>query len=133
MFPEDILTAYHFTKKAAEQFKNEIQVWEAWNEPELLGFNKEAPWEYASMMKAAYLGFKAGAPDHPVTNGSYCLDPAANEFAYAAFRNDLADYADIFNFHNYKLFWYFFSAHFSMVYSFFSYFLFPLLHQDFFY
>ena len=103
MFPEDILTAYHFTKKAAEQFKNEIQVWEAWNEPELLGFNKEAPWEYASMMKAAYLGFKAGAPDHPVTNGSYCLDPAANEFAYAAFRNDLADYADIFNFHNYKL------------------------------
>ena len=100
-FPEDLFTAYNFAKTISAKFKNEIKVWEAWNEPELFGFNKEGPWEYVAMMKAASLGFKAGAPDHSVANGAYCQRPWNNIYAQAVFRNDLSDYTDIFNFHTY--------------------------------
>ena len=96
----DLFIPYRFAKKVSSEFKGKIQVWEFWNEPEI-GFAKEGPWEYASMAKAAYLGFKAGVPDIPVANGAYTQLPKDNYYADMAFRNDLADYADIFNFHLY--------------------------------
>ena len=100
--PRDLMTAYSFGKKLAETFKGQVQVWEFWNEPELPGFCTESAWEFAAMSKAAYLGFKAGAPEIPVTNGSFCQMPKVNIFAEAVLANDLAGYFDLFNFHIYQ-------------------------------
>lgn len=99
--PRDLATAYSFGKKLAETFRGKVGVWEFWNEPELDGFCKEGAWEFAAMSKAAWLGFKAGDPDIPVANGSFCQPADGNAFAKAALRNDLAGYFDLFNYHIY--------------------------------
>ena len=97
---KDLRIPYEFAKKLVSKNKGKINIWEIWNEPEILGFTKEGTWEYASMLKAAYLGFKAGNPQIPVMNGAFCK-PWDNNFARAVINNDLADYTDIFNFHYY--------------------------------
>lgn len=99
--PQDLMTAYRVGKEFAKTFGGQVDVWEFWNEPELPGFCNETPWELAAFSKAAYLGFKAGAPALPVTNGSFCHAPESNLFAWEALQNDLAEYFDIFNFHIY--------------------------------
>ena len=98
---KDLKIPFEFAKKIASKYKGKINIWEFWNEPELLSATKEGTWEYASMLKAAYLGFKAGDPQIPVMNGAFCQLPWDNDYARAVMRNDLADYADIFNFHYY--------------------------------
>ena len=98
---KDMLIPYGFAKKLAKNFKGKINIWEFWNEPELLNSTREGTWEYASMLKAAYLGFKAGNPQIPVANGAFALPPWDNSYAKSVMRNDLADYTDIFNFHYY--------------------------------
>lgn len=100
--PRDLATAYTFGKKLAETFRGQIKVWEFWNEPDLPSFCTESAWEFAAMSKAGYLGFKAGDPRIPVTNGSFTILPDENIFAEAVLRNDLAAYFDIFNFHIYE-------------------------------
>ena len=97
---KDLKIPFEFAKKLASKYKGKINIWEFWNEPEL-SLTKEGTWEYASMMKAAYLGFKAGDPQIPVMNGAFCMSPSDNDYARAVMRNDLADYTDIFNFHYY--------------------------------
>ena len=97
---KDLKLPFEFAKKLASKYKGKINIWEFWNEPDL-AFTKDGTWEYASMLKAAYLGFKAGNPQVPVMNGSFCIVPWDNDFARAVMRNDLADYMDIFNFHIY--------------------------------
>ena len=98
---KDLMIPFEFAKKLAAKYKGKINIWEFWNEPELLSFTKEGTWEYASMLKAAYLGFKAGDPQIPVMNGAFCVSPWDNAYARAVMRNDIADYTDIFNFHYY--------------------------------
>ena len=98
---KDLKLPFEFAKKLASKYKGKINIWEFWNEPELLSATKEGVWEYASMLKAGYLGFKAGDPQIPVMNGAFCMPPWDNDYARAAMRNDLADYMDIFNFHYY--------------------------------
>ena len=98
---KDMKLPFEFAKKLASKYKGKINIWEFWNEPELFNFSKESVWEYVSMMKAAYLGFKAGDPQIPVMNGAFCVVPWDNDYARAAMRSDLADYMDIFNFHCY--------------------------------
>lgn len=102
-YPRDLRTAYRFARKLAETFPGKIRVWEFWNEPDLPGggFWDGSAWEFASMSKAAYLGFKAGDPSIPVTNGSFCSAPGTDRFAREALQNDLVEYFDIFNFHTY--------------------------------
>ena len=99
---KDLKIPFEFAKKLASRYKGKINIWEFWNEPELMGFSKEGFWEYVSMLKAAYLGFKAGNPRVPVMNGAFCMPPWDNDYARAVMRNDLADYMDIFNFHSYR-------------------------------
>ena len=98
---KDLKIPFEFAKKLTSKYKGVINIWEFWNEPELFSFTKEGTWEYASMLKAAYLGFKAGDPQIPVMNGAFCATPWDNDFARAVMRQDLADYTDIFNFHYY--------------------------------
>ncbi len=100
--PQKLLTVYEFCQKLAGHYRGKINVWEFWNEPELAGFCAEGPWEFAAMSKAAYLGFKAGDPSIPITNGAFCVAPvASDQYAKAALQNDLVEYFDLFNFHIY--------------------------------
>lgn len=103
-YPRDLRTAYRFARKLAETFPGKIRVWEFWNEPDLSGggFWDGSAWDFASMSKAAYLGFKAGDSSIPVTNGSFCVAPETDLFAREALQNDLVEYFDIFNFHTYS-------------------------------
>ena len=101
-YPRDLRTAYRFARKLAETFSGKIRVWEFWNEPDVRGFWDGSAWDFASMSKAAYLGFKAGDSSIPVTNGSFCVAPETDLFAREALQNDLVEYFDIFNFHTYS-------------------------------
>lgn len=64
------------------------------------GFTAEGAWDYAAALKAAYLGFKAAAPELPVAIGGYA---GTDNFAYAdaVMRNGAGEYFDIFNIHTY--------------------------------
>ena len=56
--PGDLVATYRFAKKLAETFRGKMAAWEFWNEQDI-GFAPEGAWDYASALKAAYLGFKA--------------------------------------------------------------------------
>lgn len=97
-FPADLVATYNFAKKVAETFRGKMSVWEFWNEPDLSDFSSEDAWDYASVLKAAYLGFKAGDPELPVAIGGYSgLTP----YADVLMENGAGEYFDIFNTHCY--------------------------------
>ena len=99
--PDDLLLTYRFSRMLAERYKSRVAAWEFWNEPDG-GFAGESAWDFASAMKAAYLGFKSGDNDTPVLVGAMCLFPV-RPFVSAALDNDLAEYFDIFNYHTYTV------------------------------
>lgn len=97
--PGDLVATYRFAKKLAETFRGKMAVWEFWNEQDI-GFAPEGAWDYASALKAAYLGFKAGDPDLPVAIGAFAhthLPP----YADVVMENGVERYFDIFNIHTY--------------------------------
>ncbi len=97
--PGDLVATYNFAKRLTEDFKGQMTVWEFWNEQDI-GFAPEAAWDYASAMKAAYLGFKAGNPDLPVAIGGYAITspPYYDDIVMAS---ETGEYFDIFNIHTY--------------------------------
>lgn len=97
--PVDLLATYQFAKTLARVFQGKMSDWEFWNEQDI-GFAPEAAWEYASAMKAAYLGFKAGDPDLPVALGGIANAKLPN-YCNIMLENGLKDYFDIFNIHTY--------------------------------
>lgn len=99
--PDDLLAVYRFCRSAAERYRDKVNAWEFWNEPDV-GFAQESAWNFASAMKAASLGFKAGSPDAAVLTGAMCLFPVRN-FVKSAFASDLDFYYDIFNYHTYLM------------------------------
>ena len=98
--PKDLLSVYRFSRDAARAFGEAVGDWEFWNEPDIGSFPGSV-WDYMSVLKAAYLGFKAANPQMPVLNGAVCTGLYA-AYEDALFANDLAKYSDVFNFHNYQ-------------------------------
>jgi len=96
--PQDLRDVYRFTKRVAEHYKGRVAAWEVWNEPDI-GFWPDLGDTFAGLQKAAYLGFKAGDPDLPVLQGSFCRGYCA--FDESLFESGLAEYFDIFNWHIY--------------------------------
>jgi hypothetical protein len=97
--PDDLRTVYRFAKAAGAHFASCIQAWEVWNEADI-EFWPDLADRFAGVQKAAYLGFKAGAPGGTVLLVSLCQKPAA--FACNLFDCGIADYYDVFNFHIYN-------------------------------
>ena len=97
--PENLMALYRFSKETAKTFKNLVNVLEYSNEPDL-AWIKEAPWDYVSAMKAAYLGYKEGNPNVKVTNGGIAF-ANLNSYTIEMLNNGLGDYIDIFNVHTY--------------------------------
>jgi hypothetical protein len=99
LLPTDLLATYNFAKKLSETFKGKMNDWEFWNEQDI-HFSTEPAWDYASAMKAAYLGFKAGDPEIPVALGAIGRTDLIN-YCNVMMDNGLSDYIDIFNIHTY--------------------------------
>ena len=100
--PGKLTEAYDFSKKLAEAFRGKMAAWEFWNEEDI-GFAPESAWDYASAMKAAYLGFKAGDPGLQVALGGIAhLDIPLSNYCNVLMENGLSDYFDIFNVHTYQ-------------------------------
>lgn len=99
MLPNDPLAVYQFMKTLAEKFGRQT-AFEFWNEQDLVFFTKEPAWDFATMMKAAYLGLKAGDPDQLVLPGGFCF-PMDKGYNRTAMSNGLAGYFDVFNIHCY--------------------------------
>ena len=98
--PGDLGALHRFCAEAAAAFGDSVEDWEFWNEPDI-HFAPEPVWEYAAVLKAAYLGFKSARPDLPVLNGALCQMPGKSRYFNLFFDNDTAHYFDIYNYHTY--------------------------------
>lgn len=97
--PVDLLALHDFAREQAREFQGQMTVWEFWNEPDIY-YTIEGAWDYASALKAAYLGYKAGDPQLPVALGGIAktrLTPY-NETLMA---NAAGEYFDIYSIHFY--------------------------------
>jgi len=95
----DLREFYRVTKAAAEHFSETIQAWEVWNEPDISFFPDLAD-RFAGIQKACYLGLKAGNPEAPVLQGSFCRGLC--RFDEALYEQGTAPYYDVFNWHIYN-------------------------------
>ena len=100
-FPDDLLLTFEFSRMLASRYRDRSIGLEFWNEPDGGFAGAQSAWDFASAMKAASLGFRAGAPEVPVLNGAFCTFPVSPYIA-AALENDLLEYIDIFNYHTYQ-------------------------------
>lgn len=99
-FPTDMGAIYEFCRAYGTMGQGVMTGWEFWNEPDI-SFWKDSAWNYAAAMKAAYLGYKSANPSVPVLNGALCQSRRSS-FDRLLFRNDLAKYVNVFNFHLYN-------------------------------
>lgn len=97
--PNNPLDVYQFMRKLAERYGEQV-VWEFWNEQDLIFFSHEPAWDFATMMKAAYLGIKAATPGQAVLPGAFCA-PIDSGYNRTAMASGLSSYFDIFNNHIY--------------------------------
>ncbi len=97
--PHDLIALYRFCRESGRRFPAEVAGWEFWNEQDATNM---PAWYYASAMKAAYLGYKAGNPRHRVLNGASCLHPVPR-FMDIFMESGMADYFDVYNCHIYSL------------------------------
>jgi len=98
-YPDDLRDVFNFARATAEHFKGRVQAWEVWNEADIAAFSEELADEYAAFHKAAALGFKAGDPEVRVLMVSLALGPGP--FADHIFRNGIAPYTGLYNWHIY--------------------------------
>lgn len=98
--PTDLCVVYSFCARLASDFGGRMGDWEFWNEPDK-GFAPEPVWDYAAALKAAYLGFKAGAPGMTVLHGAVC-QPPDGDYIRALYDNDAAKFSDAVNYHTYN-------------------------------
>ncbi len=98
--PSDPVAVYRFLETMSRKYGRQV-IWEFWNEQMLSCFSIEPAWEFATMMKAAGLGAKAGAPENPLLPGAFC-PPFENDYNRTIMANGVAAYFDIFNIHCYE-------------------------------
>ncbi len=101
--PNSPLSVYRFGKAAAEKFRNQIQVWEFWNEQELncTELSRDAVWNFAAMFKAFVLGARSVDPSLRFTPGSFATIGKDTPYIECLMKNELSGYTDIFNIHLY--------------------------------
>jgi len=108
LLPYDLTAAYEFGQKAGYYYRDDMGMWEIWNEPEALNFQTgehEGADKFAAFVKAASIGFRdCGAANTPlVTVGG--LIPRANSavlYQDNLFDNEIIKYIDVYNFHNHQ-------------------------------
>ena len=99
MLPSDLVQLFDFCRRSAREFGDRMEMWEYWNEPDVGGSDCGA-WNTAAAVKAAALGFRAGGFKGILAPPSICQE-TRGDFDKTLYRNGIADYTDVFNFHTY--------------------------------
>jgi len=97
--PDDLRTIYRFARAAAAEFRNSVQAWEVWNEPDIF-FWADSSSRYAGVLRASARGLHDGNPSALILSGSLCSGAglfASHLYGMAAFQG-----CDRFNWHLYK-------------------------------
>ncbi|MBP5299966.1 MAG: hypothetical protein J6Y80_01045, partial [Victivallales bacterium] len=97
--PRDLAAVFQSCRQMAADFAGKMVDWEFWNEMDI-GFSQAPAWDYAAALKAASLGFRAGAPEIIVAPGAACAG-VNTAFHHAMYRNGIAPYTDVLNYHTY--------------------------------
>ena len=97
--PADLAAVRDFCHRVATAFGDRMGDWEFWNEPDIHAASPA--WDYAAALKAAWFGFKAARPEMPVAPAGMA-EGAGGFFMRALFENDVAKFADVFNYHTYS-------------------------------
>jgi polysaccharide biosynthesis protein PslG len=102
-----------FAYQTVRHFKNDVHVWEIWNEPNMVGFWKPQPnaAHYTQLLQEAYLAVKYADPNAVVVfgglagNGVEGDDPSgfASNFIADAYRAGARSYFDVMAIHPYIL------------------------------
>lgn len=98
-----------FVSTVVQRYRAHMNLWEVWNEPNIVGFFKPAPdvAAYAQMLRAAYTVIKSLQPDStvlsgglaPATNNGVNIDPTT--YLQELYRLGANAYFDDFNLHPY--------------------------------
>lgn len=104
--------AYHRVKPAdydrwdqlmenlAKEFRDEISVWEVWNEPDNQGvYWRGTPEELTELVKHTGAALRRGNPSARIAGCGFTSSPAGRFFAEAALNAGLAKELDLFTFH----------------------------------
>lgn len=107
--PADPTVYGSFVKKVVQRYRDRTNLWEVWNEPNIVGFFKPAPdvAAYSQLLRAAYGAIKAVQPNSTVLSGG--LAPAENNgtnidpttYLSEMYRLGAQAYFDAFNLHPY--------------------------------
>lgn len=97
--PDDLFALYHFSRRTAAKFKDYCPAFEFWNETDYM--TPISAWDFASALKAASLGYKAGFPGAKVMNGGFAINAGEQKYHHILMENDIANYLDIISLHCY--------------------------------
>ncbi|MCL2140898.1 MAG: hypothetical protein FWH42_04420 [Dehalococcoidia bacterium] len=111
--PNNLRAAYNMAKYYGSIYsadKDQVHMWEPWNEPEASGFLFTGPGEgadrYAAVLKAMSIGFRDCGMSNPlVTMGGLLARDDRSYFTIRPYQDNLFDneimyYIDVYNFHN---------------------------------
>jgi|GEM_PF-1217204 len=106
--PADYGAWQTFCKAAVQRYKNQIQCWEVWNEPDLQGFWGGTAAQYARLLAVTYTVVKGISPTATVAMGGLSLGGSPGSLDRNFFAEILDDkqyparkYFDVANFHAY--------------------------------
>jgi len=98
--PADYALWEQLMEKVAREFREEIDVWEVWNEPDNQGvYWRGSPDELVDLVRHTGAGLRRGNPASRIVGCGFTSTPAGRFFAEAALRAGLAKELDVFSFH----------------------------------
>jgi len=68
--PEAIRDFGKYAEAVSRRYRQDVDAWEVWNEPNNTTYWQSTPRGYVSLLRAAYVGVKSGAPGAMVLGGS---------------------------------------------------------------
>jgi len=91
----------NYVYEMVKRYKDRVQLWEVWNEPNIRPFWVPTPDPelYAELLKVAYTRAKEADPDCTVVG--FCTAGADYEFIEGGYRNGAKNYFDALSFHHY--------------------------------
>ena len=98
--PRDLAAVYNYAKRLAVEFRGTAGAFEFWNEPDIY-YTVEGAWDYASALKAAYLGYKAGNAKLPVSIAGIAKTELS-PYSETLMKNAAGEYFDIYAIHSYR-------------------------------
>lgn len=104
--PRDYQAWADYVFQTVSRYKDDIEYWEVWNEPDLQSFWAGTPAQYAELLAVTYNAIKQANPQAKVVLGGLALDgrrlnPNFLTEILSDARYPAARYFDIMNFHHY--------------------------------